>query len=288
MADMSGEADIRSQAWAKTVTGFGLQSYVLKNLCAVNTTSAWSNSYFIETAADLTASGTRNVDGVARLAKFPNADVSWTEATKRLGKFGCSTTLSYEDVHTDRVDVIARSLLRIGRAVALAVDKNIYAAMKAATTNTVTIAAGSEWDSATISKRDPIQNILDAKKEIFKDNYDANTNGYLVLCPKDYANLLGNSNVRNVGAFYSADVTKKGEVGMLLGLKVVVTNSVTEADEKAFVAIAKESMTWQQQKALTTETKYEAGRYYRVTAFEIGCCQVTNPLAICVIDNTQK
>ena len=288
MADSVGMADLRAENVSKVVTGFALQEYVLKNLCTIKKSSAWTETYYEETAADLTAGGTRNVKGVARLAKFPYGEVTWTEQSSRLEKHAIEGVISWEDSATNAIDVVARTLLRIARAVAKSVDGAIYAAMKAATTNTVTISAGYEWDSATISNRDPIQDILNAIKEISIDNYNAlGGNGYLVLCPKDYANLLGNANVRNAGQFWTDSVTKNGVVGRLCGLTVVVTNSVTEADEKAFVVVAKEAMTWQEAKSLTTETITDPGIKYTIRSFCVGVTQITNPLAICEISNTQ-
>lgn len=286
MADQSGEADIRSEVWKKTVEGFALQNYVLKNLCSITTTDAWSNSYFEETAADLTAAGTRDVGDVSRLSKFPNVDVSWTEKTKRLGKFGAETTISWEDANTNRVDVIARSLLRLARAVTFAVDKNIYAGIKANVGQTLAITALSEWDAVAEANRDPIQNILDAKKLIDIQNYDPDQNGFLVLSPKDHALLVGNANVRNAGQFYSAEPTKKGMVGNLLNLTVIKTNSVTEADKKAFVIIAKEAMTWLQNKPLKVVTIEDPMVKFTIRAGETGALQVINPNAMCELTGT--
>ncbi len=81
---------------------------------------------------------------------------------------------------------------------------------------------------ATIANRDPIQNILDSIKEIAEEDYNAlNGSGHLLLNPKDYANLLGNANVRNAGQFYTDTVTANGKCGRILGLTVLVSNVVT-------------------------------------------------------------
>jgi len=286
MADTTGELDIRAQHWEKVVTGFALQSYVLKDLCSIRKSSAWTESYYVETAADLTAGAGMNVSGVPRLANYPYGEVSWTLTSSRLIKHGMEGVVSWEDANTNNVDVIARTLLRIARAVAKSVDASIMTAIDAATTNTVTITAAYEWDSATVANRDPIQDILNAISELQIDNYDPYTNGYLLVSPKDYANLLGNSNVRNAGQFWSDGVTKNGRVGKICGLTIVVSNSTTT--DKAYVIIAKESMTWQSAAPLTVKSIEDAGIKTTIRAFEVGVVQVVNPLAICVIDNTQK
>lgn len=291
MADTVGMQDIRGLNIEKAVTGFALQSYVFKDrLCLVQSSSSWQERYYEETAADLTASGTGNsVEGVPRLATYPHGEVSWTQRNSYHKKFGMETRISYEDEISDDVDVIARSLLRIGRAVAKAVDAEIWDVITEGRTavniNSVTITAGYEWDSATLSARDPIQDILNAKKAIAEQNYDPE-GAFLCLSPKDYANLLGNANVRNAGQFYTASVTERGEVGQICGLRILVSNNVTA--DYACVVVGKEAATWKQLAALQTRVIEDAGIGKTIRAWEIGVCQLKNPKAVCLIINTQK
>lgn len=287
MAESVGQKSLRAENITKTVTGFALREYVFKQLCMVQSSSAWKETYYIETAADLSGAAIYNPSEIPRLANFPYGEVTWTEATKRHKKFGMETRISWEDAKTNDVDVIARSLLRIARAVTKKVDKEIWDVISdnraGTTTNNVDIKAGSEWDSATISNRDPIQNILDAKKEIAVDNYNPDSNGYLVLNPKDFANLLGNANVRNAGQFYTDDVTRNGKVGFLLGLKVLVSNNVT-ADYAAVIVGG--SASWKTVQGLTTQTIEDPGIGYTIRSWEVGCCQLKQPEAVCLISNT--
>jgi hypothetical protein len=231
MADTVGMQDIRGLNIEKTVTGFALTEYVFKQLCLVASSSSWQERYFKETAADLVGQQGQAVEGVPRLANFPHGEVSWTQANSWMKKHGMEGVISWEDAKTNDIDVIARTLLRIARAVTKSVDAEIWDVItesrSVSTINSVTITAGSEWDAATLANRDPIQDILNAKRAIYEDNYNPDSNGYLCLNPKDYANILGNANVRNAGQFYTADVTQNGNVGFLLGLKVLVSNNVT-------------------------------------------------------------
>ena len=77
-----------------------------------------------------------------------------------------------------------------------------------------------------------------------------------------------------------------GRVGMILGLTIIVSNSTTA--DKAYVIIAKESMTWQAAAPLTVKSIDDPGIKTTIRAFEVGVVQVVNPLAICVLDNTAK
>ena len=127
MADSTGMADLRAENVSKVVTGFALQEYRLKQICMVQKSNSWTEKYQQETAADLTGGLGSGVRGVPRLANFPYGEVSWTEKTDRLEKHGMEGVLSWEDAKTNEIDVIARTLLRIARAVAKSVDDQIWA-----------------------------------------------------------------------------------------------------------------------------------------------------------------
>ena len=280
----TGELNLRKENIERAVRGFALQSYVFKNSLMVNKSTSWKETYYVETAADLTGGTNDAVKGIPRLANFPYGEVVWNKRTKTMEKYGMEGVVSWEDAKTSEIDVVARTLLRIGRAVAKAVDAEIYSQVSTNAGGTVTIAAGEEWDSATIANRDPIQNILDAIKTISIANYNPYQGGELWLNPKDFANLLGNANIRNAGQFYTSDVTKNGKVGRLLGLSVKVSNNVT-ADE-AIVLVAKECGTWKEAHPLSVETIIDPGIKYTIRAWEVGVTQITNPDAICKISNT--
>ena len=287
MADSVGMADIRGLNIEKALTGFALTSYVFKDrLCTIQSSSKWQERYYEETAADLSNSNSP-VEGVPRLAVFPHGEVTWTQRNSYHKKFGMEARISHEDIISNDIDVIARSLLRIGRAIAKSVDAEIWDVItegrSVSNINSVTIAAGDEWDSATIANRDPIQDLLNAKKEIAEENYNPE-GAYLCLNPKDYANLLGNANIRNAGQFYSDSVTRRGNVGTIVGLNILVNNNVTAG--YSAVVIGKEAATWKQLNALTVRTIEDAGIGKTIRAWEIGVCQLKNPKAVCLIINT--
>ena len=290
MADSNGMADLRAENVERAVKGFALQEYRFKQLLMTNNSNSWQESYFQETAADLVAGGNRNVKGIPRGAKFPYGEVSWTKKSSFLAKYGMEGVIFWEDEKTNNVDVIARTLLRIARAVTKRVDEEIWNVLSEdqspSLINTLAIAAGDEWDSATLANRDPIQNILDAKTTIDVDNYDIdNGRGFLAVSPYDLAKLLGNANVRNAGQFYTDNVTRNGVVGKMLGLTIIKSNNVTA--DFAMVGIAKECGTWKAAQPLTVVTIDDPGIKKTIRAFELGVTQLINPEAICLITNTQ-
>lgn len=279
MADSTGMADLRAEHVSRIVKGFALQEYKLKQLCMIESSNSWTETYYTETAADLTGGTGSDVKGVPRLAQFPYGEVTWTKTSGRNVKHAMEGVLSWEDVKTNNIPMIARTLLRIARAVASSVDSTIASAIVDNAGNTQ--AANATWDNADVSARDPIQDILNAKAQIALDNYNPDKNGYLLVNPTGYAHLLGNQNVRNAGQFYTDSVTRNGVVGKLLGLTVISTNSVT--DGGAQVVIGKEACTWKSVVGLTVKTIEDPGIKYTIRAWEVGQIQVVNPNAICKI-----
>ena len=282
MADTTGEQDLRAEHVSKIVKGFALQEYKMKQLCMIESSNAWTETYYAETAADLVGADTTDsgtVAGVPRLANFPYGEVSWTEESGRNVKHAMEGVISWEDAKTNNVPMIARTLLRIARAVAKSVDGVIATAIVASAGNTQP--ANATWNNAVIADRDPIQDILDAKALIEIDNYNADKNGFLLVHPTNKSELLGNANIRNAGQFYTDAVTRNGVIGQLLGLTVVSSNSVTEGG--AQVVIAKEALTWKSVVGLVVKTIEDPGIKYTIRAFEVGQIQVINADAICKI-----
>jgi len=279
MADSTGMADLRAEAVSKVVKGFALQEYKMKQLCMIQSSSAWTETYYTETATELTGGTGSAVSGVPRLANFPYGEVTWTETSGRNIKHAMEGIISWEDAKTNNVPMIARTLLRIARAVSSSVDATIAAAIVASAGNTQ--AANATWDNAVVASRDPIQDILNAKSLIAIDNYNPDKNGYLLVHPTGLSHLLGNANVRNAGQFYTDSVTRNGVVGKILGLTIISSNSVT--DGGAQVVIGKEALTWKSVVGLTVKTIEDPGIKYTIRAYEVGQIQVVNPNAICKI-----
>lgn len=280
------EQDLRAEDFEAMVKGFALQKFRLKQVVAVSTSNAYINTFYQETATELTGGTGSAVRGVPRMAAFPFGEPSWTKVQTYVQKYGMEGVVSWEDATTDNIDVVARTLLRISRAVAYAVDNAIYSVLEANAGNSVTISAGNEWNSATVANRDPIQDLLNAKREMYIDNYDPDGNpASVLLSPTDYANLLGNSKVVNNPSFKTADVVSNGVVGAVAGLRIIVSNVVTA--DKALVVIDQECATWKQTKDLTVVSISDPGIKWTIRAWEAGVLQVTAPNAIVTITNTQ-
>lgn len=280
----TGEAGLRAQAWDRIVKGFALMEYRMKPLVMVQPSSSWAESFYQEGSAELTGGTGSDIKGVPRLANFPYGEPNWTEKTSRHSKYGMEGVVSWEDAQLNNIDVVARTLLRVARAVAKSVDTEIYAQLLNGAGNTVS--AVNEWDHATEANRNPIQDILNAVRELSIDNYDVlDGSGALLINPIELAMLLGNNSVRSVGEFFTDAVTRNGKVGRLVGLDVINSNVVT-TDVGTLVLKKMECATWKQAHPLTTVMIDDPGVKTTIRAWEVGTTQVTNPNAICSITGT--
>jgi len=282
------QLDLRSEVVDRVVRDFALQEFKLKTIVSVVPTSAWKNTYWRENRTELTGGTGSAFTGVPRLANFPYAEVTWTEATARLIKFGDEGVVSYEDEKTSEIDVVARTLLRISRGVANAVDTHIWNTLTedqtATNINGVTIAAGSEWDSATLVNRDPLRNILNGIRLIQEFQYDTSQGLYLLVNPKDYQNLMAHEDVKKVADFWTDDVTRNGQVGRVVGATIVVSTVVTA--DYAAVCVGKQALTYKQAEDLKVEVINDPGIKKTIRAWEVGVAQLHDPKAVCLLTNT--
>ena len=261
-----------------------------KSLCAVDTSSAWTESYFRETNDDSTDGLTGSpIKGVPQYAPFPFFDVTETKVSSIIQKYAGESIISLEAQQNATVPMLQRKIYRLGRKIIYQIDVAIEAACAIVTTgygNTVAIAAGNEWDSATIANRDPIKDILDAIQTLRNDGIDAlSGNGYLVVNGTDYTNIISNSKVLNHPT-YDAGVMKNGQVGHLLGLTIMVSEATTA--DSAFVLVAKQGMVWKQAEGLKVVTIVDPGKQTTIRAWERGVFQSQAPNEICKITNTRK
>lgn len=293
MVSTTGEADLRKEYVDGAVKAVALMEYKLKTLCSIDTSSAWTETYYRETNTELTGGGVASpttVKGIPRLAPFPYGEASWTKVSALIEKYGMEGMISYEDENLNNIPMIQRTILRVGRAVAYAVDCQIAAVMLASAGNTFGITAGSEWDSATVANRDPVFDILTGIQYLRADNIDAlNGNGYLCLNGTDYTNILSNSKVINNPTFKTADVVSNGVVGQICGLKIMVTQALeATTPDVAYIVVSKEALTWKEATPLTVLQIEDPGIKTTIRAFELGVCQIPSPSAVCKITNTRK
>ena len=288
MADSDREADLRYENIDRAVKAVAALDYKLKTLCTIDSSSAWTETYFRETNNDETDGGTGSpIKGVPQYAPFPFFDVTETKVQSVIAKYAGESIISIEAEQTATIPMLQRKVYRLTQKITYQVDKAIEAVMSASAGNTFAITAGSEWDSATVANRDPIYDILYGVQLLRADGIDAlNGNGYLVVNGTDYTNIISNSKVLNHPTFQSVSAVQNGVVNTLAGLKIMVSETVTA--DQAYIVVSKMALTWKQATPLTTKTIDDPGKSTTIRAWERGVCQIPVPNAVCKITNTRK
>src|SRR4030066_167340 len=183
MADTWREADLRKEYIDSAVKAVNKELAKLKTLCTIDSSDAWTESYYRETNADSTDGLTGSpIKGIPQMAPFPFVEVTETKVSAVVLKYGDESIISLEMQSSATVPMLQRHILRMGRRVQYQIDVSIEAAMNASTGNTFAITAGNEWDSATIANRDPTYDVLYGINMLRADGVDAlNGKGYLVV-----------------------------------------------------------------------------------------------------------
>ena len=286
-----GNSELYGENISRIVTVFDAKKFKLKPLLRNVKSSNWTETYYKEDPTILTASGTRNIKQIGRLSEFPTLERSWTKVSADHLKYGGEGEISREDIQTDAFAVQARTLHGISEGIVNAVDAAIYAGLSAETgTSGDAVAAVAFWDDTAASTRDPIQDILRGEQAMMENNYDALQGGVLLLNPHDYASLMMNSKVVNNPSFKTADVVSNGRVGMICGLTIVVSTSVT--DDEAMIIIRNKTATWQSvqdlQTAIISNDRDTAGIKVLIRSWLIGQIQIHHPKSIYTIDETEE
>jgi len=281
------EADLRYENIDRAVKAVAALDYKLKTLCTIDSSSAWTETYFRETNDDETDGGTGSpIKAVPQYAPFPFFDVTETKVQSIIEKYAGESIISVEAEQNATLPMLQRKIYRLSQKITYQVDKAIETVMSVSAGNTFAITAGNEWNSATVANRDPVYDILYGINMLRVDGIDAlSGNGYLVVNGTDYTNIISNSKVLNHPTFQSVSAIQNGVVNTLCGLKIMVSETV-RADQ-AYIVVKNLALTWKQATPLTVRTIEDAGKSTTIRAWERGVCQIPVPNAVCKITNTR-
>lgn len=282
------EANIRGLDIDKTVKGFALVEYIFKSAVTVSSISADSIRWYQETAADPTANTALGLK-VANKATYAlpfTLEHSWTRNTSYVKEYMAEGTISEMDIMSADIDVLARTLLRLTRAVVKQVDTDIYNVIteNQSASNINTVASTAAWDAA--SGQDPIEDILDAMRTIEQNNYST-SNLEIWLSPLDKKNLL-TWLITTKGASiprFASDKVESGVIMEFLGAKLRVSPNVVA--DSAVVLNPKQACTFKQHTDTTSRIIEEPGISKKIRVWERGIALLTDPKAVCLITNTQ-
>jgi len=115
-----------------------------KALCAIDKSSAYTESYFRETNDDEIDGGTGSaIRGITPLAPFPYVDVTETLLSSVVQKYGAEALMSMEAIADLTVPMLQRRIYRVGRKIVYQIDKAIHAGVAADFGSTLAITAGN-------------------------------------------------------------------------------------------------------------------------------------------------
>lgn len=258
-----------------------------KAMCAIDTSAAYTESYFRETNDDNVDGGTGSpIRGLQPFSPFPYVDVTETKFSSIVEKYAAEALISMEAQSDLTVPMLQRKIYRVGRKIVYQTDTAIHGGVAADFGNTVAITAGNEWDSLTEQNRNPVKDFLDAIQTLRADGIDFLAgNGKIVLNGQDYTNVISNTKILNHPTFTAVSAVQNGVVAGLVGGDIVVSEIVTA--DTAYLLVAKQGMVWKQKSALQTTTVITPGKSTLISAWERGVFQLQAPNEICKITNTR-
>lgn len=277
--------NIRGLDINKMVKGFALTEYIFKNMVSSSTTDGDSIRWYQETATDLTLTSPSQLE-TSPLSQFEQAEVTWTRLTSYPKKYAIEGTISREDIKSADVDVLARTILRLTRAVVKKVDTVIYNVMsesQSPSTIGTAAATGTGWDDTT--NGNPILDIMAGLQNIAENDYD--TAGCVVaMNPKNYKDLL-NYVITEKGSSipaFSSDKVVTGVVGTLVGCRLVVSNNVVA--DSVWMGLPAKAVTWKSFENLHVEQENIMGKGTKIAVWENGVALLTDPKAAYLITDT--
>jgi len=268
MADIPGEQDLRAEDIDAIVKNYALEQFTGRQICSVIPTSSEKNTYYQETDSDIsqmtvdgiTNSGFTNSEG----AIFEHVTHSWTETAERVKMHGATHTMSWQVWKLSAIDVKARMLERVARAIVESEDTAIYTEL-ATTTNTA--AAVQTWDNATESLQQPLKDILIARSALKLKNWSTSSNLKMIIHPTNFMELMNNPVVRNAGQFYTDGVTRNGVVGKIADFTIIESNAMTE--NQVLFCISQTAMSLYEAAGISTHVKEEPGETISIKAFNM-------------------
>ena len=260
---------LRAENVERTIRGLTAQMYVLKAMVGTTTTDSWSDTYWSEDPDVLVGGTGSGIEGIPRLAGFPELAPEWLKNSAVQVKYGGKGTISEEDATTDFIDAQKRTMVKVAEAIVASVEGRIYTDLSAATTQTAD--AVDNWDATVIANRDPLLDVLIGIEVLKIANVAIKTmtvlqnphdNTYWITNPK----VLANNTLKDT-------------------FTVKVSNSV--ATDECLIYVDGAS-TWKTVQGLRTDVEVTAGIKIVIKAWEYGQLQVHFPKKLYKITDTAK
>ena len=291
MADTSAQAEIRGIDIDKLAKGFADEESIFKSFCVVTPTKAREIRWYQKTAGYLDSTDTTGITAsqianVSQKARPVVVEQSWTRSTSYVRTYFVeSPLLSNQDIKDFDIEILAKNVRDLVRAVANQVDARIYDIMTESQTavNILTTASTAGWDAG--SGQDIIKDLMVGKRKIRAERYNPE-GAVLFLTPADHQAMLVwliSTKGSSIPSFASEKI-KSGIVMEILGLNVVVSANVV-ADSCAIV-IPQRACTWKTFVPITSVTINDPGIGTKIRVWEEGEAILTDPKAVHLTTNT--
>ena len=284
MADTSGQQDIRDLFINKLLKGFSDEVLTFKGMVTTTPTSAREIRWQQKTAGFLsgvtTTGMTTNIGANMSPLSLPSVvRQSFTRNTSYIREFFHTTPLlGDQDLKDNMVGLLAVFGRDLIRKIAYDVNSHIFDLLSGGRDGTLgNILSGNAtaaWDGAIAPKI--VTDIERGKEAIREQNYEPT---HLFLCPHDYASLmieLVETRASGVPGFSSQRIVN-GVITEILGLQVVVSNSVTQRTSgNAIVCNPAQAVTYYEFSSLNSATITEPLIGVTIRAKEEGVATLTD------------
>lgn len=285
-----GSADLRSQFFDKMVKGVAERSYKFKQAVNIESTSAWKNYFWRESATPLTGVTGLSVKGIPRGAQFPQASPVWDKIQANIEKYGLEQTIPWEDILSDDLDVQERALFKLAEGVTKAVDDQIYTVLAdtdgtAGNINTINIHSSTNggWNETSSAF---IDDLLQGKQLIGENSYDT-SDLMLFVNLRDYRSAL--KYLTDKGAQFpnmGDSIAMNGKQEKVAGIQLITSISVPVS--RALLVKPKRCGTWKSLVPLQTSVVEDKFRNVTIRCVEEGVCQLTDPKAVVLFRGTER
>jgi len=279
-SDQNGTVGLRKEVVDAFLKGFAPNKYVMKQAVAIDSTSANKNSFFRADPDVLDDVTGNDSEGLVRGEAFPQLVSEFQEISAYLVKYGCSDVIFWEDIRTNNINVIKRTLEKLTEKVISKVDARIYSVLSDAGTpvdiQSITITGGQFWDAASATI---IDNLMFGTQLIGEKNYPTD-NLQIFVNHKTFRAM--NNYIYEKGAQApraGESVAKNGRVASIAGVGQIIVDNVVPTSQ-ALMLVPKRCGTWKASFALSSDTSVEPFQGTKVTLCEEGTTQLTDPDAV--------
>ena len=269
----------------------GMKTYKIKQVCSIVPTSAWNNTFYREDQTVFTGQTGNAVKGIPQGANFPQRALSFQEVTVRVVKYGLEDNIPWEAILAGKIDIQARTAIRLTEGVVSAVDSSIWDSLtqnlgtdSGLVIQSYAITLARFWDYASAAI---VDDVMAAKRMIAVNGHYDTGDLVCLISPRDEQSVV--SYLIGKGAQFpsiATDSVRNGSIGKIAGVDFIVSESVSSS--YALVCKPKTCATYKELVSLRSTTVEDPYRSLKIRVVEEGTVEITDPKAIVLIKGTQS